>query len=252
MEKEFNFDDMGEDFDALFKDVNELIKLESETLKNILENHNITSILDCACGSGIQSIGLAEMNYKVCASDISPRLINILEKRSKDRRLEITTKVSDFRNLKEWSNNKFDSVICMGNSLPLVEGRKDISLALEKMIQLTKTNGLIIIGLHNYLKLRKEKKVFNLRKANESEIIFDIRDFKEDKVKIDYLFYRINENGWTNKRYKKSYLMISPKELIEKMNTAGCKSVKLFDITGKRELNAPDDEEWILAVGIAS
>jgi hypothetical protein len=46
--------------------------------------------------------------------------------------------------------------------------------------------------------------------------------------------------------YSVKFLTTSPFEIKEMMIKSGCKSVRMLDIAGEREVN---DEEWIILVG---
>lgn len=246
-----NFEDMVSDFDRLFEDVDNLTYLEALSLDSILRQYGVRSVLDCACGTGIQSIGLAQMGYQVFASDISKGMLERLQEKARAKQLSIETKRADFRNLKPWEGTKFDAVICCGNSLTLVPHVEDILRSLKSMLRVLKTPGGIgIIGLHNYPRLKQEGKFLFVRKVvvtnNQPELVLDVRIFEADRVQITHMFIRHGPRGWRLKTYTKSYICLSADELRDIMVRAGFRNVKLFDMFGQREF---EDDEWLLAVG---
>jgi len=70
-----SFGDIASDFDALFDDVGYLSELEADALEPLLRSAGARTVLDCACGTGIQAIPLAQRGFAVSASDISPRIL---------------------------------------------------------------------------------------------------------------------------------------------------------------------------------
>jgi len=80
---------MGSRFDELFDNVDRLTRLEALSLDGILRPNSVKTILDCACGTGIQAIGLAQKGYKVSASDISRKMVRILKRKATNKGLKI-------------------------------------------------------------------------------------------------------------------------------------------------------------------
>jgi ubiquinone/menaquinone biosynthesis C-methylase UbiE len=246
-----SFEDIARDFDHLFENVDELTRLEALSLDHILKQYGVHSVLDCACGTGIQSIGLAQKGYQVFASDISPKMLEQLQEKARAKQLTIETKRADFRTLKPWQGRKFDAVISCGNSITLVPHLKDIQRALWSMIQLTKTPGGVgIIGIHNYPKLKREGQTLLIRRTvssgNAPELAVDLRFFGDERTQVTYMLIRFIYGRWRLKTYTKSYICLSADELRNAMLSAGFCSVKLLDLFGQREFK---DDEWLLAVG---
>ncbi|KAF0106815.1 MAG: type 11 methyltransferase [Anaerolineaceae bacterium] len=246
-----SFSDIALEFDDLFEDVDRLTNLEGDALDNILKPNNVISVLDCACGTGIQSIGLSRRGYKVSASDISVPMLSSLNNKARQEGLDIEVKKADFRNLRPWKGRKFDAIISCGNSLTLLESDIEIANSLTSMLSCLQSPGVGIIGIHNYLRVAEHKEHLFIRKTNleneQPEIIFDIRMFGKKRVKVSYFFLREQNHKWRLKTYTKSYLLLDANDLKDRMLNAGFDTVKLLDISGQRNFN--NDDEWILAAG---
>ena len=246
-----SFGDIASDFDRLFDDVENLTRLEGLALDHILRDYNASSVLDCACGTGIQSIGLAKLGYQVSASDISLRIIQELKTKAEADGLAITAKRAGFRDLKGWQSARFDAVVCSGNSLTLVPKIEDIPRALTSMLRVVRASGgVVVVGMHNYLRLKQEGKNLLVRRIStddgDGEIVLDLRSFGADRVQITYMFINLVDTKWRLRTYTKSYLCLSANELRDTMLKVGFDSVQLLDISGQREFR---DDEWVLAVG---
>ena len=245
-----SFEDIGEDFDNLFDDVDDLSNLEAKSLDGIFKTRKVKNVLDCACGTGIQTIGLARLGYKLFASDISPKMVSLTRKKALKENLDVETKISDFTNLKEWKDIKFDAVINCGNSIPLLPDMESVVESLKSMISLLKKNGTIMISIHNYSKLKKGGNAFLLRgnrSLNENqEIVFDTRYFGKDRVIITNFFIKKYGNRKSLKTYIKSYMYLKPEILIKKITQLGIKNIKVLDLVSLKKFN---DQEWYLLVG---
>jgi SAM-dependent methyltransferase len=244
------YGDAAEWFDALFDDANQLSTLEASSLDAIFKTAGVQAVLDCACGTGIQALGLAELGYDVCASDISTRMLRQLRDKAAERRLAIPSRRQDFRFLSRWPGRKFDAVICCGASVTLVPRREEMAASLARMVAVVSGNGgLVVVGLHNYPLLRRRQEEFKLRRpytTRTGDLAFDVRRFGDDSVELVHTIARLEASGWrlTTSRIRHWYLTGS--ELHAELIRAGCSTVRLLDVTASREV---EDEEWILAVG---
>jgi len=68
------YDNLASQYDKLFLDWQSTTHEQALILDRLFRDHGFDAsarILDCACGIGTQSIGLASLGYHVTASDIS-------------------------------------------------------------------------------------------------------------------------------------------------------------------------------------
>ena len=68
------YDDLAASYDKLFQDWQASTAEQAQILDTLFQKAGFdrsARLLDCACGIGTQAIGLAELGYKVSASDIS-------------------------------------------------------------------------------------------------------------------------------------------------------------------------------------
>lgn len=84
------------------------IKVFEETLP---EN---AKILDCAAGTGIYSFYLSDKGYNVTAADITPRHIEYINSKSKEKNISLNAMVLDATDLSLFDDESFDVVLNMG------------------------------------------------------------------------------------------------------------------------------------------
>ena len=80
------YDDLAPNYDKLFNNFNETTIKQGEILNTIFKNFGFdtsASLLDCACGIGTQSLGLATLGYNVTASDVSVVALENAKQRAK-------------------------------------------------------------------------------------------------------------------------------------------------------------------------
>ncbi len=249
-----SFDDIATRFDNLFENADQLTDLEGQALDNVLKPYGASSVLDCAAGTGIQSIGLARLGYKVSASDISPRMVKVLAAKAATENLAVEVQQADFRTLKPWQGRVFDAVVCSGNSITLLKNEKDMRKSLQCMLKcVKKPGGALVIGMHNYIALRQAGENMIVRKLKildgACDLVVDIRLFGADRAQVTNFFISNVSGRWTTKTFTKSYYLLPPDDLRQFMLDAGCRAANLFDVSGQRAYN---NEEWVLAVGSVS
>ena len=132
------YDNLASQYDKLFLDWQATTKEQALILDELFKHNgygNQPKILDCACGIGTQSIGLASMGYNVTASDISDGEIAEAEKRAIKNNVKICFKQADFCALSETFAEKFDIVIAMDNALPHMLTSSALAAAIKSILR---------------------------------------------------------------------------------------------------------------------
>lgn len=245
-----SYEDIGIKFNDLFDDVDRLTQLEAQSLDSVLKPRGVQTVLDCACGTGIQAIGLAQLGYRVAASDISRTMVEALKRRAISKGVSIEAKQADFTDLSVWRGKVFDAVINCGHSILYVDTLDEVTQTLKSMQSVAKSGGVLVVGVHNYQKLMREGKYFEYRKSRITngvpEWVYDLRTFQGNKVTAIHTFTRFINGRLYTKSYPKTSLLVSPDELKDAMESSNLSSVELLDLVTLRPFK---DEEWTLLVG---
>lgn len=154
------YNNMASHYDKLFHDWQSTIHEQAVILNRIFNDNGFYTtahILDCACGIGTQSIGLASLGYQVSASDISAGEIAEARERAKKNGVDIRFELADFRALADRFSELFDIVIAMDNALPHMLSSKDLAAAIKSITGQTKPNGIIVASIRDYDSLLVEK-----------------------------------------------------------------------------------------------
>lgn len=125
----------------------DLFELKSQpmyaNIMNILEthftHHQVTSVLDFACGTGAQAIPLARKGYHVTACDMSTELLHIAQQKNASE-LDILWKHGDMR---QSQFGTFDAVIAMLNAIGYLSA-SDFITALRNIRQHLAPSGLFV------------------------------------------------------------------------------------------------------------
>ena len=115
------YNSMASQYDKLFLDWQAATHEQAGILDRIFRDNGFdasASVLDCACGIGTQTVGLAALGYAVTASDISDSELAEAAKRAADNHVDIRFEHADFCALSDTFSDTFDIIICMDNALP--------------------------------------------------------------------------------------------------------------------------------------
>ena len=131
---------------------------DSLFFKSIFKKYNVKSVLDCSCGTGKHVLRFSKLGFKATGSDISLEMINKARESAHTLGIDVDFVQADFKRLDEVLDEKFDCVICVGNSLNHELAEKGILSALRSMHNVLNDRGVVIIQGRNLPKWVKEKR----------------------------------------------------------------------------------------------
>jgi len=112
-------------------------------------------ILDCACGIGLLAVGLAEAGFRVTACDASPAMAGRTRALARAHAVQVPTRVCRWDQLpgQGWQD-RFDAVLCVGNSLAHAAGRSGRRAAIDGMASVLATGGVLALTSRNWEQIR--------------------------------------------------------------------------------------------------
>jgi SAM-dependent methyltransferase len=113
------------------------------------------SVLDCAAGTGQLAVGLALHGFDVTAADISESMLARTRALAAARGAELQTEACSWDGLahRGWGE-RFDAVLCVGNSLTHAGARAQRRTALTAMAGVLRAAGLLVLTSRNWERLR--------------------------------------------------------------------------------------------------
>ncbi len=171
----------------------EAYRLSIEKTRQILKNDD--KVLELACGTGIISLGIADLAKNIIAVDISPKMISVAKEKAKSQSISnVDFQVADGYSL-PYEDGYFD-VILLFNAIHIV---KEPNTLLAEAYRLLKQNGYLVtatdcyaepvpfliktklvlnkilkaLGYIKHLSSFRKKDVINLLKESKFEIIED-------------------------------------------------------------------------------
>lgn len=192
-----------------------VMERQMEELVPLLRKYNVKSVLDCACGTGLQAIGLKKAGFDVVGSDLSKEMLAVAKTNLEQEGIDDLRLIeADFREVSKKVDRKFDAVICMGNSLPHLFGDDEILKALKSIYDCLKDNGVAIIEIRNYDRMLQESNRFlplRIHEEKDDKVIsvLYVLDYLEDLIRFNVV-YLIEEKSTGEKRIEVEVVDYNP------------------------------------------
>ncbi len=220
------YDKFADKYDTLVSFENRA-KREANFYDSIFKKYKVKTVLDCACGTGHHVMMLKKMGYDIRGSDLSPAMINKARANLKEKKIDVTLKISDFKDLNKKFDEKFDAIICVGNSLPHLLTDEDLTLALTEMNEILNENGILILEQRNYDKLLKSKERFFPVAFRENDVFFYVLDFHPSEIVFNII--NVNANNQTFQAYKTTYNPLKIDKLQKLLHISGFRIIDLYE-----------------------
>jgi SAM-dependent methyltransferase len=157
MTKDF-YDRLAPYYHLLYPDWEASSARQSRGLAFVLNEFGVepgSDILDAACGIGTQALGLAQLGYKVTASDLSPAAVTRARKEAIARGLRINCAVADLRQLSRVFRDRFAAVLACDNAVPHLLSDDEISAAFVECRRLLVPGGIFILSVRDYAAIQR-------------------------------------------------------------------------------------------------
>ncbi|MFW9800873.1 MAG: class I SAM-dependent DNA methyltransferase [Candidatus Thorarchaeota archaeon] len=107
-------------------------------------------VLDMACGSGRHSVELAAQGMDVVGFDTSSVMIDFATKLAHERGVSVAFRIAEMATFRSVIEERFDEVICLGNSLALLPSIEILESVVEAVYSALNPQGLLIFQVLNF------------------------------------------------------------------------------------------------------
>ncbi|MFZ1730731.1 MAG: class I SAM-dependent methyltransferase [Bacteroidota bacterium] len=184
------YNTLADQYDGMTRFEDRLAK-QRPILSSMLMRFPARRAIDLGCGTGVHAIALAQMGVKVTGVDISNGMLDQARTNAENTGLNVRFKKGDF--LTPITKTRFDLLLCLGNSLPHIASRDELTKVFKHWRQLCARDGVLIIQLLNYERvLEKRERIVNIRRDGDDTII-RFYDFLDDALQFNIL--TLQENG---------------------------------------------------------
>ncbi|MEU6848136.1 class I SAM-dependent methyltransferase [Streptomyces sp. NPDC046716] len=224
------YDDLAADYDRIFPDWDASIARQAGTFDALIGAELGTGplrVLDCACGIGTQSIGLAGRGHHVTGTDLSPRAAARARSEAAARGVRLATAAADMCRL-PFAAGLFDAVLCADNSLPHLLTADEVGAALTGMRRVLRDGGLLILTVRDYDDLRRTRPAstppqLSTTPEGGTTITFQLWNWHDDGERYDLRHFQLIPDGadWRVRERTTTYWALTARRLTELVAAAG-------------------------------
>jgi glycine/sarcosine N-methyltransferase len=199
-----------------------------------LEGKNV-NILDTACGTGMHAIALAQRGYTCAGADLSARMVGRARANAAAARVTMPFVAAGFGALQEaFAGQRFDVLLCLGNSLPHLLSPADLAQALADFAACLRPGGLLLIQNRNFdAVMLKKARWMDPQPAQEGDkewLFFRFYDFDPDGL-IAFNIATLHREGGGSWQQHIATTRLRPllrTELVAALETAGFDQIACF------------------------
>ena len=224
------YDRLASNYHLIFEDWDSSIKRQAATLGAILERECGTlsrlRILDCACGIGTQTLGLASLGSTVTACDISPASVERARVEAAKRRLNVQLFVADMLDMTEIPDESFDAAVCMDNAIPHLESGEELFRAATQIRRKLRAAATFMASIRDYDSLVQERPVVQgpafYSDQGRRRIVHQVWDWAHERRYAFHLYItREVQGAWETQHYVSNYRAILREEFSRILQAAG-------------------------------
>jgi SAM-dependent methyltransferase len=237
-------------YHLIYPDWEASIERQAGALAKIIEEFwgdQVETILDAACGIGTQALGLAQLGYRLTASDLSSAEVERAKQEAGRRNLTLYFSVADMRRVYDHHRQQFDLVIACDNAVPHLLTDEDILAVFQQFYRCTHPGGGCLISVRDYDKEERggvQVKPYGLRVEGQTRyLLFQVWEFQGSIY--DLAIYFVEDRGGSDcvtHVMRTKYYAVGPDKLIQLMTRAGFRQVQRLDdrffqpvIVGKKD-----------------
>lgn len=214
------------------------IRREEPFLLRFLDRAPERSLLDLGCGTGEHSRHFAARGWRVLGVDASADTIEVAAREAAGSPGNPVFKVGDLRESHRVAGERFGAALCLGNTLPFLNGAHDLDQTFGSLSRALLPGGILIAQILNYEGLRARNTRYlpvNFQKDEAGELVFlRLLDYPDDErvlffpttlrlradkaeLPVELLrTHRIELRTWTRK------------EIVPALEEAGFESIEIF------------------------
>lgn len=246
------FDDISLAYDNTIDWESRLSK-EVPFLLSILNNPRGKRVLDMACGSGRHSVSLAAHGAQVTSFDMSKTMIQAAQKHAESNKVDPLFIIADMIDVGRIVDDSFDLVICLGNSLALLDNLESVKDVVKALYELLNDGGSFVVQALNFEEIHwtgfrnfpmKTGKLSNGTEVTFSRL-FEHTDYPDSSTLIMSVFR--NENGeWKSEVSTQKVLNLRHNLMIDTLTEVGFKHIEFFSDYEKNPFERKESRNMVI------
>jgi glycine/sarcosine N-methyltransferase len=185
-------------------------------------------VLDAACGTGMHTVALAQLGYRMSGADMSRGMIERARTNASTAGISVHFETAGFEHLAEtFGQQVFDALLCLGNSLPHILDAPALAATLADFRLCLRPGGLFLLQNRNFDAVLTRRDRWMEPQAyshNDSEWLFlRFYDFDADGLLSFHMvtLHRQGTAAWTQQVTTTRLYPLRQSELVRTLHEAG-------------------------------
>lgn len=204
----------------------------------------VLEILDSACGTAMHAIALSQLGHHLSAADLVPEMVAQGRMNAKAAGITINLKTAGFGELYSiFGAQRFDLLLCLGNSLPHILTGANLTSALEDFAACLHPGGMCLIQNRNFDAVMHKKERWmepQVHMEDDSEWMFQrFYDFMPDGL-IRFNIVTLKRDGRTDWKSSVTSTYLRPQlrsDLVKRLAEAGFRNIQTYGGMKGEEFN---------------
>ena len=186
--------------------------------------------VDLGCGPGYHSLALSKLGYEVVAVDTSQALMNELISHDKNKRIK-TVRV-DIRKIRDIVSRPANLVICMGDTISLLDSYFDLTELLKDIRQCLSGKGRFILSFRDQTRaLEGVDRILPIK--NEQDRVFTcLLEYEKDTISVTDILYQFADGKWSVQKSSYKKIRIFSEKLEAVISEVGFKIIRKDEKNG--------------------
>lgn len=175
--------------------------------------------VDLGCGSGFQSIPLAQAGFFVTAIDLSQVLLD--ELRANAGGLNVRPVRADILDMHDHCPEPVELVVCMGDTLTHLDGELAVDKLFRSVCQSLEKGGKFVITYRDLTFELTDLDRFIPVRSDDETIFTCYLEYQEKTVTVHDLVHVRTDNGWQLNKSSYSKLRLAVENVVERLECSG-------------------------------
>jgi glycine/sarcosine N-methyltransferase len=236
------YDALSKHYHLLYRDWESALEREGMVLRRWFQDRGVVTVLDASCGNGTQAIALAQIGYRVLASDPSAGMLEQAMRNAAtyDVADRISFLQAGFLDVAQMidSSGALDAIVTKGGAFPHLITDEEIEDTLHGFYRLLRPGGTLLIGMRDYEPLLQERPRFMPGRIHDPEenageeiIVFEIWDWDDGPpltITINYFIICGDGGNYETHRYPVKVRALTADEVQVVLMEAGYTDVEII------------------------
>lgn len=152
------------------------------------------TVLDLGCGSGFQSVPLAEGGYRVVGVDTSSKLLAVMKRRI--GWMDVTAVEADLMDFTSYAGYQPSLAVCMGDTLSHLSSLEDVAALIRNVQKELMSGGVFLLTFRDMSRELEGADRFIPVQSSDNRHFTCFLEYGPDSVMVHDILNEKTEDGW--------------------------------------------------------